>query len=352
LQEPLKHSLTSNVGEWLRGGPDDDVVVSSRARLARNIAGYPFVSRGNAAEIARIEELLRNKIMPCGRRYGLTYYRLDQIEPLVRQLFVERHIVARDFAEVAWVRGVAFGTDERMSLMVNEEDHLRMQVVCGGLQLERAFREVCGVEGMLAEEIPFAFSARYGYLTACPTNVGTGMRASVMVHLPALVMGQEMEKVLEMAHRLQLALRGLYGEGTHGSADFYQLSNRISLGLREEQILERISHAVRDLMKLERDARDGFLGEHRHELHDRIGRALDLLGSASMISSEEALNLLSQVRMGVCMGLVSQVDVKALNELLLLTLPAHLQTIEGRRVGRLERNELRACHLKQRLVLN
>lgn len=348
----LRHSLTSNVGEWLRGGPEDDVVISSRVRLARNIAGYPFIAGGNAAEIARIEELLRGKLIPCGCRYGLTYYRLDQLEPLLRQLLVERHIIAGDFAEAPWVRGVAFGPDERLSLMINEEDHLRMQVVCGGFQLEQALKEVSEVDDALADQIPFAFSARYGYLTACPTNVGTGLRASVMAHLPALVMAKEMEKVLEMAQRFHLTLRGLYGEGTHGSADFYQISNRMSLGLREEQILGRVSQAVGELMTLERDARGGFLGQDRPKLQDRIGRALDLLGTASTISSEEALHLLSQVRMGVRMGLVQQVDAKALNELLLLTLPAHLQTIEGRQVSRLERNELRACHLKERLALN
>ena len=343
-------ALKNSVGEWLRGGPEGEVVISSRVRLARNIAGYPFLSRANEQQIARIEEILRNKIMNCGLPASMEYYRLDALDPVLRQLLVERHLIGRDHAEASWVRGVAFGIDERLSLMVNEEAHLRLQSICGGLRLREAYRQAGKADDMLAEVVPFAFSARYGYLTACPTNVGTGMRASVMVHLPAMVMQKEMEKVLQFVQQQSLALRGIYGEGTQASGDLYQISNQVSLGKREEEILDQVSGAVADLIGMEKSARESLLKHHREKLSERIQRALDLLRSASSISSEEALNLLSQVRMGVNLGLAGETALKTINELLLLTLPAHLQTIDGRKAERPERNELRAAYLRKRLM--
>ncbi len=348
MLEKLKHS----VGEWLRGGPEGDVVVSSRVRLARNIAGYRFLPKASAQEIARIEELLRNRILSCNIRPELTYYRVDELDPLLRELLVEKHLMGKDHAEAGWVRGIAFCPQENLSLMVNEEDHLRIQVIRGGFRLQEAWQEVNRIDDVLAECIPFAFSERYGYLTGCPTNVGTGMRASAMLHLPALVMSKEMDRVIELARRFQFALRGLYGEGTQASADFYQISNQVSLGLSEESILQNVSKAVSQLISLERACRESLFAHHRRQLKDRIGRALEMLVSATAISTEEALHLLSQVRLGVEMALVNQVRLETLNELLLLTLPAHLQTIEGRKADGLKRNELRASCVKGRLGLN
>jgi len=350
LRGALHNSLKSNVSQWLKGGPEDDVVLSTRVRLARNIAGYPFLTKASAQEIARIEELLRNKILSCKLPRPVAYYRLDQLDPLLRTLLVERHLIGRDHAEARWARGVAFCPDESLSVMVNEEDHLRIQLIFGGLRLEAAFAAARAADDALAQVIPFAFSARYGYLTVCPTNVGTGLRASAMMHLPAAVMAREMDKVVEACRRLELVLRGLYGEGSHGSGDLYQISNRTSLGVSEEDILQQVREACEEIAALERGARESFLDEHADAVRGRVERALELLSEAAMISSEEALHLLSQVRMGVHMGLVRGVDVRVLNELMLLTLPAHLQTIEGRRVGRLKRNELRAGFLRQKLL--
>jgi len=352
LLQTLKVDLHNSVGAWLRGGPEDDVVLSTRVRLARNVPGYPFLSKASPREIARTEEILRAKIQACEALRALHYYRLDQLDPLLRQLLVERHLIGKEFAAAQWVRGVAFDMDESLSVMVNEEDHLRMQAVFGGLQLERAFEAVNRVDDALAQVVPYAFSADYGYLTACPTNTGTGMRASTLMHLPAVIMTRRMDGVIELCRRFNLVLRGLYGEGTHGSGDLYQLSNRCSLGLTEQEILRQVAEGTGEVMAMEREARHGLMEEHERELRGRIERALELLTQAAAISSEEALYLLSQVRMGVYTGVLKQVGVRALNELVLLTLPAHLQTIEGRRVGRLKRNELRAGLLKQKLALN
>lgn len=342
----------NSIAQWLRGGPESDVIVSSRVRLARNIEGYAFLPKAGQQEVARIEELLHNKIVSCDLAPGLLYYRVDRLDPVLRQLLVERHLMGKDHADSEWVRGVAFGSDERLSLMVNEEDHLRIQMIYGGFQLERAWQGVNEVDDILAQVIPYAFSAQYGYLTACPTNVGTGMRASAMVHLPALVMAREMDKVVELAQNSRLALRGLYGEGTHASADLYQVSNQVTLGLREEEIVEQVSRAALEVASLERQARESFLAHNKEDLRGRINRALGMLASASTISSEEALHLLSQVRLGVELDLLSSVCLESVNELMLLTLPAHLQTIEGSKVPSSGRDELRARCVKERLGLN
>jgi protein arginine kinase len=310
------------------------------------------LSRATEQQIARIEELLHNKILSCNLRSGMTYFRLDKLKPLFRQLLVERHLIGKDHAEAPWVRGVAFCHDERLSLMVNEEDHLRMQVICGGYRLEKTWQEVNAVDDALAEVVPFTFSARYGYLTACPSNVGTGMRASAMLHLPAIAMARDMEKVLALAQGRGLTVRGLYGEGTHASGDLYQISNQVSLGVSEQDILERVCSVVLQVMSFEREERERFYDQHRPELKTRVDRALSLLVSASAISSEEALHLLSQVRMGVQMDLTDQVPLEALNRLLLLTLPAHLQTIEGGKVDATRRNTLRAERIREGIELN
>jgi len=344
--------LASSVGEWLRGGPEGDVVVSSRVRLARNVSGYPFLPKADPGQTSEVEGLLRDSIMSCRLGVELTYCRLDEASPLLRELLVERHLIARDHAWADWVRAVAFGPQEKLSLMVNEEDHLRVQVLAGGLQLVQAWEEVSRVDDLLAELIPFAFSASYGYLTACPTNVGTGMRASVMLHLPALVMAQEMDKVIELAHTRHLAVRGLYGEGTHASADLYQVSNQVSLGVSEEDILEEVGQAVSEIVELEREGREGLLTRNRPELEGCIEQALEMLRSAWSLSSEEALHLLSQVRLGVYAGLAEGVTAETLSGLFLLTLPAHLQTIEGSELEGLERDQVRAVLLKKRLMEN
>jgi protein arginine kinase len=345
-------NLRNSLGDWLRGGPEDDVVVSSRVRLARNVSGRPFLAKASREEIADIEEMLRTTILSCGLRPGLTYYRLDKIGPLERQLLVERHLTAREHAEAHWARGVAFCPREQLSLMVNEEDHLRIQAIFGGFRPVEAWEDARKADEALAEVVPFAFSARYGYLTACPTNVGTAMRVSVMCHLPGLVTLSRMDRVIELAQRRSLVLRGRYGEGTHASADLYQVSNHVTLGAREEEILERVSEGASELLACEREARRELMTERRDELKARLDHVLAFLKSASSISSEEALQLLSQLLLGVYVGLITHIEAKVLGELLLLTLPAHLQTIEGRRLDSAERNELRASYVKARLNLN
>lgn len=343
------NELKTQVGEWLRGGPEGDVVVSSRVRLARNIAGYPFVPRASEQEIERIEELLSRKVQACELAPDLTYYRLDEMDHLTVEFLMERHLISRDHAEADWVRGVAFGAGERISVMINEEDHLRLQVMRGGLRLQELWQEVNELDNSLEQQIPFACSPKYGYLTACPTNAGTGMRASAMLHVPAIVLSQEMDRIIRTVREQGLALRGLFGEGTQGTGDLYQLSNQVTLGVEEEEIISQVSEAASQVAALERSARQRLRDKHEQEIKDRLERAYELLVSARMISSEEALHFLSQVRLAVEMNIMKGLALEALNELFLLTLPAHLQTIEGRKMGSTERNEVRAKHIRERL---
>ncbi|NLW51267.1 MAG: ATP--guanido phosphotransferase [Candidatus Brocadiaceae bacterium] len=337
--------------EWLRGGPEDDVVVSSRVRLARNVEGYPFVGRASPHQKARIEEVLRHAVLAAAPDPPLEYVRLDGLDPLTLDLLVERRLVSREHAEADWVRGVAFDDAERISVMVNEEDHLRIQFVRGGLCLEEVYDRADAFDDLLSGRVPFAFSPQWGYLTACPTNVGTGLRASVMFHLPGLVMAQEMDRVLALAREERLTLRGVYGEGTHGAGDFYQLSNHTSLGPGEEELVSLVLTAARTVARMERDARTALRDDHPEEFRRRIEHAFRLLRSARTISSEEALSFISQVRMGVETGQLTAPSLAALNDLLLLTLPAHLQTMEGRVLDSSVRNELRATYVRNRLAM-
>jgi protein arginine kinase len=343
-------SLRDKSVEWLKGGPQSDVVVSSRVRLMRNIDGFQFPGRASDQQRARVEELLRNILYASAAAPPLNYFRLGQLNPLMVELLLERRLISREQAEARYVRSVAFDDGEQLSIMVNEEDHLVSQFVRGGLRLEEAFERADRFDDWLAERIPFAFSPHYGYLTASPTNTGTGLRATVLLHLPGIVMAQEMDDVIRTVQERDLLLQGGYGDGAQGAGDLYQVCNRITLGLTEAEIVRAVREGAEALVDRERAAREGLLGEHRAELRDRVQRAYDMLGTAGKLSSEEALSFLSQVRLGVVLDLLGGASMEQLNELFLLTLPAHLQTMEGRELDSSVRNELRASYLRRRLA--
>ena len=343
-------SLRNKSVEWLKDGPQSDVVVSSRVQLARNIDGFQFVGRASDQQRARVEEVLRNLLYSSDSAPPLNYFRLNQLNSLMIELLLERRLISREHAEANWVRAVAFDNAEQLTIMVNEEDHLVCQFVRGGLRLEEVYERADRFDDWLAERIPFAFSPRYGYLTASPTNVGTGMRAIVLLHLPGIIMGQEMDDVIRLVQERDLLLQGGYGDGIQGAGDLYQVSNRVTLGLTEAEIVRSVREGAEALVERERAARQTLLGDHRTELRERVRRAYELLGSAGRLSSEEALNFLSQVRLGVVLELLGGATTEELNELFLLTLPAHLQTMEGKELDSAVRNELRASYLRKRLT--
>jgi protein arginine kinase len=342
--------LAHTSGEWLRGsGPESDIVISSRIRLARNLAEFPFISRATAADRAEIERMLRERVMRAPGAAELVYFDVNKLEGIDRQFLVERQLISREHAEAEGARGVAIDPQERVSLMINEEDHLRIQVMHSGLDLTAAWDQINAIDDLVEGQVTYAFNDRLGYLTACPTNVGTGMRVSVMLHLPALVITRQIEKLFRSLQKISLAVRGLYGEGSQAMGDFYQISNQITLGRAEADLVKQVGDVVPTIIDYERKARDFLIRESHETLHDRVSRAYGILRTAQTISSEETMHLLSSVRMGVNLGLIADLEIPTLNKLFIYTQPAHLQKLTGSELDTADRNIERARYLRRHL---
>lgn len=343
--------LTNHAGEWLRGsGPMSEVVISSRIRLARNIAGQPFLTRCSRAQRSTLETKTRDIILSANIAPRTLYVDLDGAPEIDRQLLVERHLISKPHATAEGARGVAIGENETISIMVNEEDHLRIQVLRSGLQLEEAWEQINKIDDVLESRLDYSFHPRFGYLTACPTNVGTGIRVSVMLHLPALKLTGEIEKVFRAAKDLRLAVRGLYGEGTEATGDFYQISNQTTLGKSEDEIISDFKHLViPKIIDYEHHARRTLLNDRTVALDDKVFRALGTLRFARLITSEDTLAFLSHLRLGVNLGRIKDIDVRTINELFLLTQPAHLQKLQGKKLDGDLRRQARAEFIRSRL---
>jgi protein arginine kinase len=344
-------SLLPNLGEWLRGtGPESDVVVSTRIRLARNLADYPFTNRANHSQKTDIVLRARDAIAKASLQSQLEYLDVPTMPALDRQFLVERQLISRELAAVLdGPRGVAFDVMESISVMVNEEDHLRLQVLRSGFALEEAWADIDRLDDALEARLSYAFHPQFGYLTACPTNVGTGLRASVMLHLPALGLTKQIEKVFRALQKINLAVRGLHGEGSRAFGDLYQISNQVTLGKPESKILNEIREVIQTILQYERQARTALMKERRKEEQDRVARALGTLSSATMITAEETMELLSVVRLGIHLRLIDDVPATTVNQLFIQTQAAHLQKLVGHSLDGEDRNAARAKYLKTRL---
>ena len=352
-------ALAHGCGEWLRGsGPESDIVISSRIRLARNLSDFPFIARTTEADREQIEQILHARIdalqaagrFPTSLSSGeLHYVDVGDLEDVDRQFLVERQLISREHAESEGARAVVIDGLERFSVMINEEDHLRIQVMHSGLDLDTAWQQINEIDDLLEEQITYAYNDRLGYLTACPTNVGTGVRVSVMLHLPALVITRQIDKVFRSLQKINLAVRGLYGEGSQAMGDFYQISNQVTLGMSEQELTSKVADVVPVLLDYERQAREYLIRESQETLHDRVSRAYGILRTAQTISSEETLHLLSSVRMGVNLGLIGDVEIPTVNKLFVHTQPAHLQKLAGMDLDQSDRNIERATYLRQHL---
>jgi protein arginine kinase len=349
LQELAKSS-----GEWLRGsGPQSDIVISSRIRLARNLADFPFIARATDSDRDEIGRILRErveKLHNAGRFAGqLVYVDVRALEEVDRKFLVERQLISREHAEAEGARGVVIDPREQVSVMINEEDHLRIQVMKSGLDLTAAWEQINELDDLIEARVTYAYNDRFGYLTACPTNVGTGIRVSVMLHLPALVITRQIDKVFRSLQKISLAVRGLYGEGSQATGDFYQVSNQVTLGLSEDELIKKVADVVPVLIDYERQARDFLIRESQETLHDRVSRAYGILRTAQTISSEETMHLLSSVRMGVNLGLINDLEIPTVNQLFIHTQPAHLQKLAGMELDTSDRNIERAAYLRRHL---
>lgn len=346
----MKEPDLREVGEWLSGtGPESDIVMSTRIRLARNVVHFPFLTKIDDRRRTELERWLRERITKALGQ-DVAYQNLAESTPLDRQCLVERHLISKDHAAAKGDRGVAVGKGGTLAVMVNEEDHLRTQVLRSGFQPDAAFRQMLEVDRTLEQAMDFAFSPEFGYLTACPTNCGTAMRVSVMLHLPALVMTKQIEKVFHAVQKINLAVRGFYGEGTQAMGDFYQISNQITLGRSEEEVLRAVAEHVPQIIKFERNWREKLIAENRAGLEDRVWRAYGMLERARLITSEETMDYLSAVRMGVNLGLIDALPIGTVNELFILTQPAHLQKMRGAELETPERDESRADYIRRRLA--
>ena len=342
--------LLSKPSEWVRSdSPNSKIVMTSRVRLARNLRNVPFPGWAKKPDRQRALDLMRPVVEALPEMASCFSDSLDNLAALDKQMLVERHVISREHAAKNAGSGIVINDKETICVMINEEDHLRMQAIKSGLQLKSVFKTIDKVDTELEEQLDFAFSPRLGYLTACPTNVGTGMRASAMVHLPAMVLSDQINQVVQAVNKLGLAVRGLYGEGTEALGNFFQVSNQTTLGEREADVIERLNKVILQIIEHEENARCTLLEKKPRLVYDQVGRSYGILSQAHTISAKESLNLLSLMRMGVDLELLPAATRTIVDELFIAVQPAHVQRIAERKLTAEERDSSRAELIRQRL---
>ncbi|MBN1825916.1 MAG: protein arginine kinase [Candidatus Eisenbacteria bacterium] len=338
---------------WLDGdGAEPAIVLSSRIRLARNVKGIPFSQTatdeqketvfGSVEKAARETEALRESRI----------VRVDRSDPLENRFLLERRLISQDLAAGRGPRGVAIGEGERVSVLINEEDHMRIQSMRPGFELDGAWRTADRIDDEMSERLDVAYTEEWGFLTACPTNTGTGMRASVLIHLPALALTKQISKVLRGITQVGLAVRGMFGEHSEMTGNFYQISNQTTLGVSEADTLDSLGRVTRQIIDHERSASESLLESFRPQVEDKVYRAYGLLTHCRVVSSQEVLSLLSAVRFGATIGILEQTPIPTLNRLMIETLPAHLQKEAGGALEPPERDVRRANRVRAMLSSN
>lgn len=338
---------------WMKGeGPDSDIVISTRLRIARNLRQHPFpllATDSQGEEVVRkVTEVAESEAMR--KRHHLQVIHMDQVNPLEKRVLVEKHLISPHLAEESRKGAVLLSPDESVSIMVNEEDHIRIQVLLPGFRLNEAWEIGTKIDDIFEKHLNYAFDETRGYLTSCPTNVGTGIRASVMLHLPALVMTQQISRILQAINQVGLVVRGIYGEGSEALGNLFQLSNQVTLGMSETDILSNLYSVARQIIEQERVARAYLLEHTRVTLEDRIFRSYGILMYARTVESKEAAQRLSDVRLGIDLGVIPDVSPLVLNELLVTTQPGFLQQHAGQKLTPDQRDERRARLIRERIA--
>ncbi len=347
---PIDRILKNRVGWLADSGPDDDIAISSRIRLARNLAGHKFPPCAEPAEHSSVVVILRDVCEALPAFSEDFFVRLDELSQLDRRVLMERRVVSRDFVSKQTPSALVMTADESASVMINEEDHMRLQCILSGLRLGEIWERISETDDLLSEHIAFAYDEELGFLTSCPTNIGTGMRASVMLHLPGLVLSEQINQMKQAIGKLGLAVRGIFGEGTDNVGNLYQISNQSTLGESEQQIIEKLDTVIKQIIFHEKSCRMKMLERSRNFLMNHVGRAYGVLKHAYIISSQEALNSLSALRLGVDMGMFSSLDIHTVNELFVLVQPGHLQKNAGKQIeNATERDVLRAALIREKL---
>ena len=332
-----------------RHGPHDRIVMSSRVRLARNLKDAAFPGWAKKSERIRVLDLIRPAVESLPEMKGAFSEVMDNLSALDKQILVERHLISREHAAKSSGSGLVLNRDETFCVMINEEDHLRMQALRPGLQLRQAWSAIDHLDSELEKTLDYAFNNDLGYMTACPTNLGTGIRVSAMLHLPGLVLGEQINPIVQSVNKLGLAVRGLYGEGTEALGNVFQVSNQMTLGESEITIVERLDKVLSQIIEHEENARQTLLEKQPKVVYNHIGRAYGILANAHSISSKETMNLLSFMRLGVELNLFPGTERALVDELFILTQPAHLQRQLSDKLSAEERDLIRADMLRERL---
>jgi protein arginine kinase len=332
-----------------REGPHNRIVLSSRVRLARNLQGMPFPGWAKKNDRIKTMESIRPAVEGLPQLAGAFSETMDNLSVLDRNILVERHLISREHAARSSGSGLVLNKEESLCVMINEEDHLRMQALRPGLQLKQAWAAIDQVDSKLERRLDYAFSPELGYLTACPTNLGTGIRVSAMLHLPGLVLAEQINQIIQAVNKLGLAVRGLYGEGTEALGNVFQVSNQMTLGESETDIVEKLNKVLAQIIEHEENARSLLLEKKPKAVYNHIGRAYGTLANAHSISSKETMNLLSMMKLGMDLGLFDGAERWLVDELFIITQPAHLQKMHTDKLSAEERDLLRADMLRERL---
>lgn len=349
----LDKFLSNAISSWMsQDGPDSDIVLSSRIRLARNFKDhyFPTISSPEQAKeiITEVTEIF-NKIKKDHSYIDLL--KMDDLQPLQKRVLVEKHLISPNLADESSHGAVILTEDEDVSIMINEEDHIRIQCLFPGLQLKDALEKANVIDDLIEENIHYAFNEKFGYLTSCPTNVGTGLRASVVVHLPGLILTQQMNRIIPAINQLGLVVRGIYGEGSEALGNIFQISNQMTLGKTEGDIVADLTSVVHQIIAQERSAREALIKTSNIELEDRVYRSYGVLANSRIIESKEAARCLSDVRLGIDTGYIKSVSKSILNELMIVTQPGFLQQYAGGPLRPHERDIRRASLIRERLKL-
>lgn len=335
---------------WMQGnGPQSDIILSSRMRLARNIADIPFPAGLDAERAKSVAGMVKDSLSKAGAPLKFKNYTMQELTPTERQFLVERHLISPGLAKNSTSGAVLISDDDIMSIMVNEEDHIRIQTILPGLQIKKSWEMASSIDDLLEQNLDYAYNENWGYLTSCPTNVGTGMRASVMVHLPALNITGNMNRILQTVAHIGLTIRGLYGEGTEIIGNIFQISNQITLGRAEEEIVESLTAVTRQIIDKEKEARKILFDNNRMQIEDKIWRSWGIMKNARLMSSQECMKLLSDIRLGVDMGIIENIPIQLLNEIMIETQTASLQKQYEKELSAGDRDIIRAEMVRNKL---
>lgn len=350
MSSALIDEMAARPAPWLSGeGPDSFAVLSSRIRLARNVSEFPFPPAAGTDVREKIIEYISAAFDKLKALKNGSFYRSADIDPMDQKFLVERHLISPEFMRGGLGRGLYIDDLEKISIMINEEDHLRLQVISSGMSLADCWNGVNKIESDLAGIIEFDFDDVFGYLTSCPTNVGTGLRASLLIHLPALVLTRKIDDLIVSISKVGLMVRGFYGEGTEVLGNLFQISNQTTLGRTEEEIIDSLAKVSKQILENEKNAQETLLTDAVSEIEDKVWRSYGILNNARVLNSTEVMNLLSLLRLGLSLELIDKITYNELNELMIMTQPAHLQKLVGREMNITERDMIRADLVRERL---